>query len=583
MADAAVKKIYPERAEAPEGKTQPAGPIPRLRDAGLWKKKLPKSNRDRLRWSLFGALPPVLLIGGLWYVVGGGVVSTDDAYVNAEKVGVSTDVSGIVEDVDVSDNQHVAAGHVLYRLEPRQFQIALDNAKANLAQTALLINSMKQDYKHLLSDVAAQQAQVELDQTNFDRQSMLIKSGTTSQAVYDQAKYALQNDTGKLASLRQQAAMQLAKLGGSADIPTDQHPQYLQAKAQVDEAQRQLDHTVVKAPFAGTVTNVPAIAPGKYLAASTTAFYLVDTDHVWVDANPKETELTYVRAGQIGRRDGRYLSGRGVARHGREHEPGGGAGVLAAAGAEHERQLGQGRAARADARARRHQRRDEAAAARRHERRGRRRYRPRPRLARTCSGDRGMTCRGRPAGVNRGAITACVMLATLMQALDTTIANVALPYMQGSVSASQDQIAWVLTSYIVAAAIMTPPIGFLAGRFGRKRLFLTSIIGFTVASMLCGMAQTLTQIVLFRILQGVFGAALVPLSQTMLFNIYPREQHGSAMAMWGIGVMVGPILGPMLGGWLTQNSTLALRVLYQSADRHRRRARYDRVPAETNA
>ncbi len=298
MADAAVKKIYPERAEAPEGKTQPAGPIPRLRDAGLWKKKLPKSNRDRLRWSLFGALPPVLLIGGLWYVVGGGVVSTDDAYVNAEKVGVSTDVSGIVEDVDVSDNQHVAAGHVLYRLEPRQFQIALDNAKANLAQTALLIDSMKQDYKHLLSDVAAQQAQVELDQTNFDRQSMLIKSGTTSQAVYDQAKYALQNDTGKLASLRQQAAMQLAKLGGSADIPTDQHPQYLQAKAQVDEAQRQLDHTVVKAPFAGTVTNVPAIAPGKYLAASTTAFYLVDTDHVWVDANPKETELTYVRAGQ---------------------------------------------------------------------------------------------------------------------------------------------------------------------------------------------------------------------------------------------------------------------------------------------
>jgi DHA2 family multidrug resistance protein len=156
-------------------------------------------------------------------------------------------------------------------------------------------------------------------------------------------------------------------------------------------------------------------------------------------------------------------------------------------------------------------------------------------------------------GVNRGAITACVILATLMQALDTTIANVALPYMQGSVSASQDQIDWVLTSYIVAAAIMTPPTGFLAGRFGIRRLFMVSIAGFTAISMLCGMAQSLDQIVLFRLMQGAFGAALVPLSQTVLFNVYPRERHGFAMALFGVGVMVGPILGPILGGWLTQN------------------------------
>jgi DHA2 family multidrug resistance protein len=154
---------------------------------------------------------------------------------------------------------------------------------------------------------------------------------------------------------------------------------------------------------------------------------------------------------------------------------------------------------------------------------------------------------------NRGAITVCIILATLMQALDTTIANVALPYMQGSVSASQDEIDWVLTSYIVAAAIMTPPTGYLAGRFGLKRLFLTSVVGFTIASMLCGMAQTLTQIVLFRVLQGAFGAALVPLSQTVLFNINPKEKYGSAMALWGVAVMVGPILGPVLGGWLTEN------------------------------
>jgi DHA2 family multidrug resistance protein len=154
---------------------------------------------------------------------------------------------------------------------------------------------------------------------------------------------------------------------------------------------------------------------------------------------------------------------------------------------------------------------------------------------------------------NRAAITVCVILATLMQALDTTIANVALPYMQGSVSASQDQINWVLTSYIVAAAIMTPPTGFLAGRFGLKRLFLASVAGFTFASVLCGLAQSLVQIVLFRILQGLCGAALVPLSQSTLLSIYPKERQGSAMALWGVAVMAGPILGPVLGGWLTAN------------------------------
>jgi membrane fusion protein (multidrug efflux system) len=239
-----------------------------------------------------------MIAGAYWYVTGGQVMSTDDAYVEADKVGVSTDISGIVQDVDVRDNQPVTAGQVLYRLDPRQFQIALDNAKANLAETALSIDAMKQDYKRMLSDVAAEQAQVALDQLTFDRQNNLLASGTASQAMFDQAHYTLLNDKSKLESLRQQAATQLARLGGNADIETTQHPQYLQAKAQVDEAQRGLDHTVVKAPFAGIVTNVPSIAPGKYLAASVTAFYLVATDHAWVEAEPKETQLTYVRTGQ---------------------------------------------------------------------------------------------------------------------------------------------------------------------------------------------------------------------------------------------------------------------------------------------
>jgi DHA2 family multidrug resistance protein len=151
----------------------------------------------------------------------------------------------------------------------------------------------------------------------------------------------------------------------------------------------------------------------------------------------------------------------------------------------------------------------------------------------------------------RTIITICVMLATLMQALDSTIANVALPYMQGTLSANSDQINWVLTSYVVAAAIMTAPVGWMSARFGTKNVLLVSLIGFTGTSMLCGIAGNIGEMVIFRFLQGVFGAALVPLSQSTLLNIYSPEKRGGAMAIWGMGVMLGPILGPTLGGYLT--------------------------------
>jgi len=158
------------------------------------------------------------------------------------------------------------------------------------------------------------------------------------------------------------------------------------------------------------------------------------------------------------------------------------------------------------------------------------------------------------AGVaHRGLITVSIMLATIMQALDTTIANVALPHMQGSLQASQDQITWVLTSYIVASAIALPLTGWLCGHWGRRKVFMVSVIGFTIASALCGLANSLVEIVAARLLQGVFGAALVPLSQAVLLDINPREKVGQAMAIWGAGIMVGPILGPLLGGWLTEN------------------------------
>lgn len=160
-----------------------------------------------------------------------------------------------------------------------------------------------------------------------------------------------------------------------------------------------------------------------------------------------------------------------------------------------------------------------------------------------------------PAPAARNFITAAVMAATVMNSLDSTIANVALPHIQGSVSASSEEITWVLTSYIVAAAIMTPLTGWLAGRFGRKRLMLWSIVGFTVVSGLCGLANSLGELVGFRLLQGVFGAALVPMSQAILLDINPPERHGPAMAVWGMGAILGPIIGPALGGWLTDNLT----------------------------
>ena len=154
--------------------------------------------------------------------------------------------------------------------------------------------------------------------------------------------------------------------------------------------------------------------------------------------------------------------------------------------------------------------------------------------------------------LRRWAITVSIMLATVMQVLDTTIANVALPSMQGSLGAASDQITWVLTSYIVASAIMTPVTGWLSDRMGLRELFIASVAGFVATSMLCGMATSLVEMVLFRTLQGIFGAALVPLSQTVLLNINSKEEHGRAMAIWGAGIMVGPIIGPTLGGWLTE-------------------------------
>jgi Multidrug resistance efflux pump len=248
----------------------------------------------------------ILMIGGvalialvtffIWWF-GGRYVSIDNAYVGANKLLVSTDVSGIVQEVTVNEGQKVKEGDVLFRLDPLPFQIALDRTDAQLNQTRLTIESMEQDYKRMQSDIAAQVSQVKLAQAQYDRYNVLVQDNNVSKANYDQARYSLEAAESTLQSLQQQARVQLVKLGGSADIPVAEHPQYKQAKADRDEAQCQLDHTIVRAPFNGIVTHTDTLQPGQYLGANTAAFGMVSDHGAWVDANPKETDLTYVRPG----------------------------------------------------------------------------------------------------------------------------------------------------------------------------------------------------------------------------------------------------------------------------------------------
>src|SRR5262245_12291807 len=218
---------------------------------------------------MIGGIVVVLIAAATMWLRGGRYVSADDAYVRAAKLMVTTDVSGIVAAVEVREGQLVKAGDVLFRVDPTQFRIALDNAKAQLAQTALAIEAMKQDYKRMHSDIDSQQAQVDLAQSNFDRYAVLVKNDNVSKPNHDQARFSLDAAKMRLQSRRQQSMVQLARLSGNADLPVEEHPQYQQMKAHVDEAQRQLDHTVVRAPFDGIVTQVDTLQPGTYLVSQT--------------------------------------------------------------------------------------------------------------------------------------------------------------------------------------------------------------------------------------------------------------------------------------------------------------------------
>jgi membrane fusion protein (multidrug efflux system) len=273
------------RTEAKPIVEAPAQPsVPRKRN---WKRPL-----------LFALLPIALIAGGYFYVTGGQIMSTDNAYVQADMVGVSTDVAGTVASIEAHDNEVVKKGQILYRLKPDSFQIALDGAKAQLGTVHDQILTLQASYKLALTQIEQTEADLPYYETAFKRQQDLVATGAGTKAAFDTAKHDLEGTKQKIAVAKAQAQAALAQLGGDPNQKIEANPFYLQAKSGVENAERDFSDSIVKAPFDGIVTNVDAIQVGSYLQASQAAFSLVSTQHVWIEASPKETELTYTKPGQ---------------------------------------------------------------------------------------------------------------------------------------------------------------------------------------------------------------------------------------------------------------------------------------------
>jgi membrane fusion protein (multidrug efflux system) len=255
--------------------------------------------RQRLRLPLMLAGPIlVLLAAGYWYLTGGRYVSTDDAYVQAARVAISTDISGRVVEIDVKDNQKVTAGQVLFRLDQRPFRIAVDEAKAQLATVRYQIHALKATYHQKRADARAAEATADYQEREFERQKRLLASGTASQQQFDQARQAYENGRQQVASKQQDVAVALANIGGNPDLPLEQHPMVQHAQAALDRAELNLSYTEIHAPENGIVTKVEQLQVGDYVNAGTPLFSLMSSDQVWVEANFKETELTHMRSGQ---------------------------------------------------------------------------------------------------------------------------------------------------------------------------------------------------------------------------------------------------------------------------------------------
>ncbi|WP_428542123.1 HlyD family secretion protein [Rhodopila sp.] len=257
-----------------------------------------RSRKKLLRWGLMaGGVLAVVIGGGFYWLSSGRWVDTDDAYVQADSMTLSTDVSGIVASIPVHEGQAVTKSEVLFSLDPQKFQIALDNARANLEQTRLNIEAAKADYQAALRDTGAKQQQVNADQATYGRYSALVKTHAVTQQETDDARYKLAADQQAVRASESQARALLAKLDGNPEIATQDMPSFKQAQSAVAEAEREKNHSVVRAPYDGIVTQVNKLQLGMYLGASSAAFGLVSTDHVWVEAEPKETQLTYAKNG----------------------------------------------------------------------------------------------------------------------------------------------------------------------------------------------------------------------------------------------------------------------------------------------
>jgi membrane fusion protein, multidrug efflux system len=246
---------------------------------------------------MIGGVVALAVVSGLIWLHGGRSVSIDDALIDAARLTVSNDVTGIVAEVSVHEGQSVRKGDVLLRLDDRPFRIALDAANADLAQSALDVQAMKVDYQRMLHAAAEAEQRVAADQANFSRYADLIASGGVTRADYDDARFKLAGDREQLETLNAQAASQLARLGGDANIDPTRTPQWQRAQARVAEAERELRHVALRAPFDGIVTQVENVQPGSYLAAASPAMALVSRQDVWAEGQPKETELTYIRPG----------------------------------------------------------------------------------------------------------------------------------------------------------------------------------------------------------------------------------------------------------------------------------------------
>ncbi len=277
-----------------------ARPLGALRASGEGRAaRLRRPLRQRLRLPLMILGPLLVILAALyWYLTGGRYVSTDDAYVQAARVQISTDIAGRVVAVAVKNNEEVTAGQVLFRLDPRPYRIAVAEAKAQLAAARLQVEALKATYRPTVAAAASTEAMLAYQEREFERQQRLLTTGAASQSAYDQARRNYEQARQQLAADRQDIANVLASLGGDADIPVDQHPSVQRAQAALDRAELDLSYATVRAPENGVVTKVDQLQVGDYVTAGTALFSLMSNERVWVEANFKETELTHMRPGQ---------------------------------------------------------------------------------------------------------------------------------------------------------------------------------------------------------------------------------------------------------------------------------------------